>query len=291
MSYDVSGDNAASECPDGESSCPLNKQVDYYMKSFLDNNMEANVGYEIGIPAYPAPDHDPQHQLPLTQKELSIILSKYGSKGGFFWELYKAAGASSNVEVTSAAQQICKAALGANTPRCSGVIPQAGDHPHTVPSVVVVKPTTVPVVEKTYAPVVKPTSAPVIKPTKTVPSSGPKPTTDIKCSAPEWTAGKKYVAGDRVQFKGREFQLAWDMNGASPAEGGGWNQVKVCAAGGACAATDAWDVSKTYNAGATVLYESYIYTAKWYAKGIKPDGAASGNPWTKGERCNAARRR
>lgn len=290
MSYDVSGDNTKFECPDGEASCPLNKQVDYYMKSFHDNNMDANVGYEIGIPAYPAPDHDAQHQLPLTQQELSTILSQYGSKGGFFWELYKPAGAADNVEATSAAQQICKAALGANTPRCSGVIPQPGDRPHTVSSAVMVKTSTAPVVQSTSAPVVKPTSAPVIKPTQTttVPSSGPKPTSDTKCTAPEWTAGKKYVAGDHVQFKGREFQLAWDMNGASPAEGGGWKQVKICAAGGMCAVTEAWDASKVYNAGATVLYQSYIYTAKWNAQGVKPD---SGDPWTRGERCNAARRR
>ncbi|KAF9942622.1 hypothetical protein BGZ67_000846 [Mortierella alpina] len=282
MSYDVS--SATGECPDGDESCDLNKQVDYYMTSFLHNNMDANVGYEIGIPAYPAPDHDPQHQLPLNQKELSAILQKYGSKGGFFWELYKAPGASGNVDATSAAQQICKAALGANTPRCSGVIPQPGDRPHTVTSAPVVKPTS--------APVIKPTSVPVIKPTKTttLSSSGPKPTTDAKCTAPAWTAGKKYVRDDRVQFKGREFQLQWDMNGASPAEGGGWKQVDICAAGGACAATDAWDESKVYNAGATALYQSYIYTAKWYAKGIKPDEAA-GSPWTKGERCNAAKRR
>ncbi|CAO3564003.1 unnamed protein product [Mortierella alpina] len=210
MSYDVS--SASGECPDANS-CDLNKQVDYYLQSFLHNNMDATVGYEVGIPAYPAPDHDPQHQLPLNQKELSLILNKYGSKGGFFWELYKAPGALGNVDATSVAQQICKAALGPNTPRCSGVIPQPGDRPHTVPSVVVAKPTSAPIIKPTSAPVVKPTSAPVVKPsaapvvkpTRTVTSSGPKPTIDAKCSAPEWTADKKYVRDDRVQFKSREY--------------------------------------------------------------------------------------
>ncbi|KAF9951450.1 hypothetical protein BGZ70_000992, partial [Mortierella alpina] len=91
-----------------------------------------------------------------------------------------------------------------------------------------------------------------------------------------WTASKKYVRDDRVQFKGREYQLMWDLNGAPTAEGGGWKQ--------------AWDESKFYNTGAAALYQSYIYTAKWYAKGTKPDDAA-GNPWTKGERCSAAKRR
>ncbi|KAF9956823.1 hypothetical protein BGZ72_002418 [Mortierella alpina] len=287
MSYDVSGDYDTHECPTDKSSCPLNKQVDYYMKSFHDNNMDANVGYEIGIPAYPAPDHAPQFQLPLTQAELSLILEKYGSKGGFFWELYKAAGASSNVDVTSAAQQICKAALGANTPRCSGVIPQPGDRPHVVPSPVVVKTSVAPVVKPTSAPVVKPTSAPVVKPSKTVSSSGPKPTGASKCSAPQWVAGKKYVRDDHVQYKGREFKVNYDTNGAVPTTGGGWQEVAICVAGGECAAVDAWDASETYSTGAKVLYQSYIYTAKWYSKGTAPDESA----WTKGERCNAARRR
>lgn len=123
MTYDLSSNMKYSECPAGPDSCPLNKQVSFYMKSYADAGMVAHVGYEIGTPAYPAKDHDPEHQLPLTKDEFPIILNELGSNGGFFWELYKSADDENNVSAEYVAQEVCKKALGANEPRCSGSIP------------------------------------------------------------------------------------------------------------------------------------------------------------------------
>ncbi|KAF9583849.1 hypothetical protein BGW38_008341, partial [Lunasporangiospora selenospora] len=95
MTYDLSNNQQYHECPE-PGICSLSQQVNYYMQSYALNNMTATVGYEIGIPAYPDKDHDPTHQLPLVQTELSGILAAQGTKGGFFWELYKPPGAAGN---------------------------------------------------------------------------------------------------------------------------------------------------------------------------------------------------
>ncbi|KAF9361004.1 hypothetical protein BGX34_007375 [Mortierella sp. NVP85] len=127
MSYDLSSNEQFYECPQ-PNLCSLHDQVNFYLKSYKDAGMAAHVGYEIGTPAYPAKDHDPNHQLPLTQPELTDILHMQGKNGGFFWELYKPADDAKNVDATTAAQQICKAALGDATPRCTGTIPQPNAH-------------------------------------------------------------------------------------------------------------------------------------------------------------------
>lgn len=53
--------------------------------------IEANVGFEIGTPAYPSPVHDPKNQLPLTTAALGTIVSDNLKPGGngFFWEIFK----------------------------------------------------------------------------------------------------------------------------------------------------------------------------------------------------------
>ncbi len=63
------------------------------MKTYDDAGIKANVGYEIGIPAYPAFDHDPNHQLPLTNEMFQSIASQTqpSHTGAFFWELFKPA--------------------------------------------------------------------------------------------------------------------------------------------------------------------------------------------------------
>ncbi|KAF9574509.1 hypothetical protein EC968_006314 [Mortierella alpina] len=125
MTYDLSSNMQYTECPEGKVElCPLDKQVSYYMKSYADAGMVAHVGYEIGTPAYPAKDHDAEHQLPLTKEKFPIILDELGSNGGFFWELYKPADSDNNVDAQYVAQQVCKKALGENEKRCSGTIPQ-----------------------------------------------------------------------------------------------------------------------------------------------------------------------
>lgn len=127
MTYDLSSNNQFHECPTS-GVCELDAQVDYYMKTYRDGGFQANVGYEVGQPAYPDPTHDKDHQLPLTQDKLTSILTKTQPQhpGGFFWEMYK--GDAGEATATQVAQQICKAVLG-DAPRCSGVIPPAGSAP------------------------------------------------------------------------------------------------------------------------------------------------------------------
>ncbi|KAG0196787.1 hypothetical protein BGX28_009751 [Mortierella sp. GBA30] len=124
MTYDLSSNMEFWECPNADLKlCPLNKQVSFYMQTYKDAKMEALVGYEIGRPAYPAYDHDKEHQLPLTNQEFNTIIGEFGPQGGFFWELYKQPQGADNIDAVHAAQRICKAALGENEQRCSGTIP------------------------------------------------------------------------------------------------------------------------------------------------------------------------
>lgn len=120
MTYDLSDNQQYHECPTPDN-CPLVKQVAYYMNTYKQANMPASVGYEIGTPAYPPPDHDKEHQLPLDKDKLSTIISQTQSKfpSGFFWELYKPA--DGHASPTDVAQALCNVIL--KTDRCSGVIP------------------------------------------------------------------------------------------------------------------------------------------------------------------------
>lgn len=123
MTYDLSSNPTFHECPE-DGICALDQQVDYYMKTYESAGIDANVGYEIGTPAYPPPDHDPTHQLPLTTALLQSITSNTQArhKGGFQWELYKKPDTAANADATATAQAICKSVLG-NAVRCAGVIP------------------------------------------------------------------------------------------------------------------------------------------------------------------------
>jgi len=121
MTYDLSDNEQYYECPD-PSCCSLDCQVNFYMGTYTQAGIPANVGYEVGTPAYPDPTHDPSHQLPLSKAMLQTITTTIQPKypGGFFWELFKAAdGQASPTEV---AQAICKVLLPGNS-RCSGTIP------------------------------------------------------------------------------------------------------------------------------------------------------------------------
>ncbi|KAG0263665.1 hypothetical protein BG011_008380 [Mortierella polycephala] len=279
MTYDLSNNQEFHECPD-DNTCSLSQQVNYYMKSYADNNMNAHVGYEIGIPAYPASNHDPEHQLPLTQTELSAILAVQGSKGGFFWELYKAAGAPGNVDVTSAAQQICKAALGASTPRCAGVIPQPGG---TVPTTS----TTVPTVTVTVT--ASPTTPPTTSPT----------TPGNSCSVAAWSASKTYNANDKVSYNGRQYTAQWWSQDNIPTAGGPWADNGPCSSGPTptatptgtaekCSGISAYSSSSAYTGGAKVTFDGFIYTAQWWIQGAAPGSDAA---WVKGAACSGTLRR
>ncbi|KAI7829008.1 hypothetical protein BC939DRAFT_500453 [Gamsiella multidivaricata] len=284
MTYDLSNNQQFHECPD-DNTCSLSQQVNYYMKSYADNGMTAHVGYEIGIPAYPASDHDAAHQLPLTQTELSAILAVQGSKGGFFWELYKPAGTTANVDVTSAAQQICKAALGATTPRCSGVIPAAdGSSPSSSATVTATS-----------------TSA---SSSTTAPTTTTTTTQGASCSVAAWSASATYQSGAQVSYNGRLYTAQWWSQNNIPTAGGPWTDKGACGTGptatsttptatvtstpGGCAGVSAWSTSASYSGGAKVSYNGFVYTAQWWTQGEAP---GSGSVWTKGAACTASLRR
>merc|ERR1712176_1251413 len=52
MTYDLSKNNDFHECPT-DNVCELDAQVEFYMKTCRDAGFNANVGYEVGQPAYP----------------------------------------------------------------------------------------------------------------------------------------------------------------------------------------------------------------------------------------------
>ncbi|KAG0337300.1 hypothetical protein BG004_007700 [Podila humilis] len=275
MTYDLSNNQQYSECPD-VGVCSLSQQVNYYMKSYADNGMVAHVGYEIGIPAYPAYDHDPTHQLPLIPSELTSILAVQGAKGGFFWELYKKAGNPTNLDATSAAQQICKAALGASTPRCSGIIPPFDG---TQPT-----PTTTTPITTTDGPTT----------TTTDPATTTTPAT---CPHPAWSASAVYQGGAVVGYNGRKYTAKWWSQNNVPSAGDPWTDNGVCGNGGqqtetpipgSCGSASAWSAGAAYGGGSTVSHGGYLYTASWWTQGDTPGS----NPvWVKGAACSAGLRR
>ncbi|KAF9206937.1 hypothetical protein BGZ49_001531 [Haplosporangium sp. Z 27] len=277
MTYDLSDNEQYYECPD-TGVCTLSQQVNYYMNSYATNGMTANVGYEIGIPAYPDPTHDPTHQLPLIQSELTSILSAQGSKGGFFWELYKAAGVSTNVDASTAAQQICKAALGASTPRCTSTTPPTSTVTVTVTATATsTKTTGVPVTTTT---------------TTTAPTSSP--TSPSSCSAPAWSASTAYNGGAVVSYNGHQYTAQWWSQNNVPTSGAPWTDNGVCSSSGggggsgSCSGVSAWASSSAYTSGAKVTYGGFVYTAQWWTQGDTPGSASV---WTKGSACTASLRR
>ncbi|KAF9209558.1 hypothetical protein BGZ49_003343 [Haplosporangium sp. Z 27] len=282
MTYDLSDNEQYYECPDS-STCTLSQQVNYYMNSYAANNMTAHVGYEIGTPAYPDPSHDPTHQLPLIQSELTSILAAQGSKGGFFWELYKPAAASTNVDPTSVAQQICKAALGASTARCSGVIPQpdgSSSSPSTSGSATAT--TSVPTT----------TSAAASSSVSAAPS--PSPTqSGATCSASAWSASATYNANAQVSYNGHLYTAQWWSQNNIPTAGAPWTDNGLCSGSsnivtGSCSSIAPYSSTTAYTSGTQVTYGGSIYSAQWWTQGDVPGTSSA---WTKGAACASTRRR
>ncbi|KAG0046530.1 hypothetical protein BGZ83_008310, partial [Gryganskiella cystojenkinii] len=252
MSYDLSDNEASFECPT-PTTCSLSQQVKYYMDTYSANGMAATVGYEIGTPAYPDPAHDPTHALPLIQSELTAILKSYGSGGGFFWELFKPADAATNVNVTSAAQQICVAALGSSTSRCHGSIPLIGGPSSTSTSATA----TATIIATTTAT----TTATVVSKTITVTTSASTPTpTTGTCSATAWSATTAYNSGAVVSYSGHQYTAQWWTQNNIPTAGAPWTDNGVCGgssgggggSGGSCSGVNAWSSATAYSSGAKV---------------------------------------
>jgi len=119
MTYDLSSNEAFHECPE-QGKCALDVQVEYYMDTYKTAGIPANVGFEVGTPAYPSKTHDPTHQLPLSNTLLTNILGSVGGTGGFFWEIYKPE--DGHATPTQVAQAMCTKYL-AGASRCSGSFP------------------------------------------------------------------------------------------------------------------------------------------------------------------------
>merc|ERR1712157_53698 len=118
MTYDLSDDEKYHECPNSNT-CTLEKQVAFYMNTYQSAGIAANVGYEVGTPAY--------------QDKLSTIIDQTQSKysGGFFWELYKPA--DGHASPTDVAQALCNKLLPGQS-RCSGSIPPVTPSPAPSPA-------------------------------------------------------------------------------------------------------------------------------------------------------------
>jgi hypothetical protein len=123
MTYDLSDNEQFYECPT-PTQCTLDQQVAFYMGTYQAAGIAANVGYEIGTPAYPDPTHDPSHQLPLTAAEFALILqiTQPASTGAILWEVFKPVEGGGELTVTQVCQQLCKL-LFPTAARCSGSIP------------------------------------------------------------------------------------------------------------------------------------------------------------------------
>lgn len=119
MTYDLSSNEKFHECPEA-GKCALDVQVEFYMNTYKSASIKANVGFEVGAPAYPDAKHDPSHQLPLSSDLQDKILNSVGGTGGFFWEIFKPA--AGHATPTQVAQAICKKYL-SGASRCSGSFP------------------------------------------------------------------------------------------------------------------------------------------------------------------------
>lgn len=123
MSYDLSDDEANWQCPSA-AACSLDQQVAFFMQTYVNTSIPANVGYEIGIPAFPDAGVSPQFALPLNMTALQLITSKTQPQhtGAIIWEIFKSQGEPTYATPTLVAQSICNVVLHGNA-RCNGIIP------------------------------------------------------------------------------------------------------------------------------------------------------------------------
>ncbi|KAI9346614.1 hypothetical protein BDR26DRAFT_916545 [Obelidium mucronatum] len=130
MTYDLSKNPTFHECPSSPETCDLAGQVSFYLSTFTPITPAARIGFEIGVPAYPDSVHDALNQLPLTQHELSNMLSFVSGKGAIVWELYKdVVIGGGQVNASTVLQQVCNMVFNAQVgdvrvDRCNGVIPR-----------------------------------------------------------------------------------------------------------------------------------------------------------------------
>lgn len=80
---------------------------------------------------------------------------------------------------------------------------------------------------------------------------------------PEWDPNKVYVAGDRVQYNGLEYQaLYWTQN-QRPDQSSAWKLISQDV-------IQEWSSTKVYHGGDRVTYQGVTYEARWWTQGDEP---------------------
>ncbi|KAI8617317.1 hypothetical protein BC830DRAFT_1079975 [Chytriomyces sp. MP71] len=279
MTYDIS--EASDECP-STGVCSLSQQVDFYMgtyKQMLGGSAGVYVGYEIGTPAYPNADQ-PQYMANLTASEFSKLQSATQSQypGGFYWEMFKAADSTANVDVNTVSQKLCSQLLPGQS-RCSGNLPPIAGSP--TPSTSAPGPSTI---VSTKSPV--PTS--IVSTKSSVTSQVPSPstttsTTKVATSSsgpvgtpcyPAWSAAQAsngYSGGAQVSDNGSNWVANWWSNQQpSVSTDGSWTNKGACGGPTPSAATSSVAPSPTPTLSSLSSVKTSASSAKPSQTSTKP---------------------
>ncbi|KIY67572.1 carbohydrate-binding module family 5 protein [Cylindrobasidium torrendii FP15055 ss-10] len=122
------------------------------------------------------------------------------------------------------------------------------------------------------------------------------------CSAERYTSGGSYTGGSTVSYSGYIWKAKW-WTSSEPRNNanGDWSAISACQdngstqpsstttsggstpTGSTCDGVAAWVASTAYVGGQSVIYNSHIWTAKWWTQGNTPGG--SDGVWTDGGAC------
>ncbi|KAF8971507.1 glycoside hydrolase [Flammula alnicola] len=126
------------------------------------------------------------------------------------------------------------------------------------------------------------------------------------CSAPTFVAGTNYAGGAEVSFGGYIWQAKWSASSQPSGDpSSDWSATKptttatppttttspsststpTTTAGGSCAGVAAWSSTVAYQGGAEVVYNSHLWTAKWWSEADAPGGSAG--DWTDDGPCGS----
>ncbi|PFH49204.1 carbohydrate-binding module family 5 protein [Amanita thiersii Skay4041] len=117
------------------------------------------------------------------------------------------------------------------------------------------------------------------------------------CSAPAWVSGQAYTQGSKAKW--------WSSSQPASNPNGDWSAISACSGGsvqppsstssstgptptsGTCSGVAAWVSSVAYQGGQQVVYNSHLWTAKWWTQGETPGGASG--VWTDNGACSSSR--
>ncbi|KAJ3238086.1 hypothetical protein HDU78_003694 [Chytriomyces hyalinus] len=258
MTYDLS--NSAVNCPPSPASCTLDGQVNFYMAQYTAAGIVANVGYEIGTPAYPPPAVDAAHAMPLSNSLTGAIISATQPyyKGGFFWELFKPQASPNDIHVTTLARVLCKAVLGANTPRCSGSIPILAND-------------------------ILPGSSDTVP----IGPPGPTPSGPPPCAEP-YSPTQQYTTGMKFSYNGYNYMCSyWVAAGTQPGQPG-LPQQGLCSSNGAVTSTLAPPPSSTTAGPKPTTSAVQTSSPVTQPPASTANGTPCSTPWVAGTAYNGA---